>query len=63
MGGGFGYMCDAPHLICYRCGSEFVLDERDCICGARASPEYNHENGWVTVAICPYCGADNGEGE
>ena len=56
-------MCDAPHLICYRCGSEFVLDERDCICGVKASPEYNHENGWVTVAICPYCGADNGEGE
>ena len=61
MGGGFGYMCDAPHLICYRCSYEFVLSDRDCECGAKASPEYKYDNGWIITAVCPYCGADNGE--
>ncbi len=63
MGGGFGYMCDAPHIVCYKCGSEFVLDIKDCSCGAKASQEYKYGGGWIVTAICPHCGYDNGEGE
>jgi len=56
-------MCDAPHIVCCQCGHEFVLCEWDCICGAKASPEWRVGGGFVITAICPFCGYDNGEGE
>ena len=52
-----------PEVKCFRCGAVFYLGgpaDEEVLGADYISPEWVIERGWITRAVCPRCGADNG---